>query len=271
MVFDDTVPKYGSKRFVKCDWSEFYPDAAEAIPTYKPQPRGKEVFMSCFVDADHAGCRETKSAMSKIERTARLGAITGRLPYKADLLTLIKSLIRDIRRKISFNWIKGHQDNCRPYSTLPQSVQINIDADFLATRYRVRGKLRPSPRVEHIPAQRISTSINGVQVSSQYDDCIRYHVNGYHLRRYMQDKKKWPDKTRDDIDFDLFGTHFRSLTATQQIDQMKVVHDQLPLGCIHYRRSPVPSSSPRFCPPEGVFCLLFYFMLSLNINVSTIS
>ena len=66
MVFDDTVPNYGSKRFVKCDWSEFYPDAAEAIPANKPQPRGKEVCMSCFVDADHAGCRETRRSHSGI-------------------------------------------------------------------------------------------------------------------------------------------------------------------------------------------------------------
>jgi hypothetical protein len=66
MVFDDTVPNYGSKQFVKCDWSEFYPDAAEAIPTNKPQPRGKEVCMSCFVDLDHAGCRETRRSHSGI-------------------------------------------------------------------------------------------------------------------------------------------------------------------------------------------------------------
>jgi hypothetical protein len=66
MVFDDTVPNYRSKRFVKCDWSEFYPDAAEAIPTNKPQPRGKKVCMSCFVDADHAGCRETRRSHSGI-------------------------------------------------------------------------------------------------------------------------------------------------------------------------------------------------------------
>jgi hypothetical protein len=60
MVFDDTMPTYRSKRFVKCDWSKFYPDAAEAIPTNMPQPRGKEISMSCFVDADHAGCMETR-------------------------------------------------------------------------------------------------------------------------------------------------------------------------------------------------------------------
>jgi hypothetical protein len=60
LVFDDTDPSFDGDRFNKCDWSEFYPDAAEAIPTDMPEPRGKSVSMSCFVDADHAGCRVTR-------------------------------------------------------------------------------------------------------------------------------------------------------------------------------------------------------------------
>ena len=32
MVLDDTIPTFRSERFVRCDWSEFYPDATEAIP-----------------------------------------------------------------------------------------------------------------------------------------------------------------------------------------------------------------------------------------------
>ncbi len=66
MVFDDTIPSYRGERFVKCDWSEFYPDAMEAIPDNMPEARGKEVTMSCFVDADHAGCRETRRSHSGI-------------------------------------------------------------------------------------------------------------------------------------------------------------------------------------------------------------
>ena len=66
MVFDDTIPTFRGKRFVKCDWSEFYPDAVEAIPENMPTARGKEVVMSCFVDADHAGCRETRRSHSGI-------------------------------------------------------------------------------------------------------------------------------------------------------------------------------------------------------------
>jgi hypothetical protein len=41
--------------FLKVDWKEFYPEASEAIPLNAPQPRGNDVILSCFVDADHAG------------------------------------------------------------------------------------------------------------------------------------------------------------------------------------------------------------------------
>ena len=66
MVFDDTVPTFRGEKFVKCDWSEFYPDAAEAIPQNKPTPRGNNVVMTCFVDADHAGSRKTRRSHSGI-------------------------------------------------------------------------------------------------------------------------------------------------------------------------------------------------------------
>ena len=39
---------------------EFYPDAMEAVPPNMPEPRGKPVIMSTFVDADHAGCKATR-------------------------------------------------------------------------------------------------------------------------------------------------------------------------------------------------------------------
>ena len=47
--------------FQKCDWSEYYPGACEAaVPPDAPEVRGQPVSMSCFVDADHAGCRVTR-------------------------------------------------------------------------------------------------------------------------------------------------------------------------------------------------------------------
>ena len=60
MVFNNGHPEYNERRFRKCDWSAMYPDAKEAIPSDAPQPRGKSVTTSCFVDADHAGCKVTR-------------------------------------------------------------------------------------------------------------------------------------------------------------------------------------------------------------------
>jgi hypothetical protein len=60
MVFDDSEPVFDESAFKVCDWSEFYPDAAEAIPHDAPMDRGNVVVTSCFVDADHAGCKVTR-------------------------------------------------------------------------------------------------------------------------------------------------------------------------------------------------------------------
>ena len=60
MVFDDSEPVFDEGAFTICDWSEFYPDAAEAIPHDVPMARGNAVVTSGFVDADHAGCKVTR-------------------------------------------------------------------------------------------------------------------------------------------------------------------------------------------------------------------
>jgi hypothetical protein len=60
LVFDDTAPVFEETRFTQPDWSSFYPDAADPIPPNMPEPRGNAVTTSCFVDADHAGCRVTR-------------------------------------------------------------------------------------------------------------------------------------------------------------------------------------------------------------------
>ena len=60
MEFDDTEPWFDPAAFKTCDWSEFYPDTEEALPPTVPTERGHGVVISCFVDADHAGCKATR-------------------------------------------------------------------------------------------------------------------------------------------------------------------------------------------------------------------
>jgi hypothetical protein len=69
MVFDPSYPFIDEERFrSEEDWKVLYGDVKEAIPPNAPEPRGKEVVIRHYVDADHAGERLT--------RRSRTGYIT---------------------------------------------------------------------------------------------------------------------------------------------------------------------------------------------------
>ena len=191
---------------------------------------------------------DSRAAISKVFKTNRRGCEACRQTYDSDLLSLIRGLLKEIRRIVTFNWVKGHQDSIKAYAQLPRPAQLNIDSDFLATRYRLRGRLKSTPQVDHCPEQRVSISIMGVRLTGQYDECIRHHINGYHLKQYMQDRKNWDDATWNCIDMGLFGQHFCRLTSSQQIPHMKIVHDQLPLGHRRFQQSQSQDEVLKQCP-----------------------
>ena len=55
MVFDPSYPEINEGDFMKCDWEEYYPGAAEQISPNAPEPRGAEIDLRMYVDSDHAG------------------------------------------------------------------------------------------------------------------------------------------------------------------------------------------------------------------------
>jgi hypothetical protein len=66
MVFDDMFPDFDEARFQKCNWADFYPEAAEAILDSAPEPRGKSVVMSCVEDASHGSCMRTRRSQTGV-------------------------------------------------------------------------------------------------------------------------------------------------------------------------------------------------------------
>jgi hypothetical protein len=60
LVFDYTHPTFSNLNQNDVDWQQYYPEASEPIPPNMPEPRGREVSTTCFVDADHAGCKLTR-------------------------------------------------------------------------------------------------------------------------------------------------------------------------------------------------------------------
>ena len=60
VVLNDTEPIFDPNAFKTCDWSQFYPEAEEQLPPMMPQEWGHGVTTSCFIDADHSGCKATR-------------------------------------------------------------------------------------------------------------------------------------------------------------------------------------------------------------------
>lgn len=65
LVFDDSKINW-TGRFHPVDWTGFYDDAREPISVNAPEPRGKEVQLNCFVDADHAGNLVTRRSQTGV-------------------------------------------------------------------------------------------------------------------------------------------------------------------------------------------------------------
>jgi hypothetical protein len=66
MVFDDAMLTFSADDFPIFDWTNFYGDVTEAIPTNAPKPRGNPVQINVFVDANHAGNQLTRRSHTGI-------------------------------------------------------------------------------------------------------------------------------------------------------------------------------------------------------------
>ena len=191
---------------------------------------------------------DSRSAISRIRRFSRRHSRATRMPFDADLLSLIASHLKLLRRPFRSHWVKAHQDTLTAYDSLPLAARLNVDADFLATRYRQRGRLRQTAKVDHVPDQQCSFYINGDPVTSQYDDCVRFHVNGYHYRQHVQQHHQWNDKTWDAVDIQSFGKFYQRLQPALRVQHFKLVHDLLPLGTRRYREAPIKDDMLKLCP-----------------------
>ena len=66
MVFYHSCPKFKNTSFFKNgSWEEYYLDDKESIPSNGPESRGNSVITSCFVNADHAGCKVTRRSHTR--------------------------------------------------------------------------------------------------------------------------------------------------------------------------------------------------------------
>ena len=67
IIFDPKTPCIDERVFnSNTDWRDFYGDTCKELPPNMPQPKGKVVNISCFVDGNHAGNAITRQSLTGI-------------------------------------------------------------------------------------------------------------------------------------------------------------------------------------------------------------
>ena len=98
----------------------------------------------------------------------------------------LSTQLRDL--DISIDWVKAHQDATIARELLLVNARINILANKLATGYQEALHWLPQKlqlQAVFFPASKISLKVNGLRITSQYEESIRYHIIGTHLRQFL--------------------------------------------------------------------------------------
>jgi hypothetical protein len=206
-----------------------------------------------FGDIPSSGFRwvtDSKGAIANVKSSTPSPGYMQRQPNNVDFLATIQELSKSLNRPLESIWIKGHQS----LATLPDGanhhdVERNNKADELATWYREQTtRSQSSEMVDHVPASRVSISINGRRLVGNIESSIRYHINGTYLRSYMQSKNAWSDRTWESIDRESFGIFYCKLSQTEQDYCTKALFNQLHVGTNRYKTATIKDPNLKICP-----------------------
>jgi hypothetical protein len=106
-----------------------------------------------------------------------------------DLLIEIQSSLRALRG-VNLQYVKGHQDDVREYTSLPLLAQVNVDADDKAKEFlREYGKAHPTVLMS--PATGVHLLFPEGTVTAKYISEMRHQSTGLPLQEHIRMKNEW--------------------------------------------------------------------------------
>ena len=174
---------------------------------------------------------DSQSAISKVRVYTVKGKSTRRYPEHSDYMMVIQELSAELNRPIAACWVKGHQDEERPYDELSREAKLNVDVDELATKQHDEIHRRPPMRsIDHLPCQKISITINGQRFPSNWDTNVRWSINGTYMKQYLTKKHGWEECTWKSIDFSLVKAYIPKKDLSAKTKWFKFMHNLQSVG-----------------------------------------
>ena len=129
----------------------------------------------------------------------------------------------------TFQHMKGHQDNKKPFSSLDLLAQLNVEADQFAGDFLCQNGDN-LPLIPLMPTRPISLEIGGLSsIPLQYKKTIREAASGPPLLAEMQAMYSWPTSVLNSVDWEAHRAGLQS-QPTRRIHYVKLCHKVLPVG-----------------------------------------
>ena len=165
-----------------------------------------------------------------------------------DVLIEIQSDLK-VLPGVGIRYVKGHQDEHKPYHTLPLSGRLNVDADHQAYCYQTEhGASRPFVLMS--PRARAHLLFQDGTVTSKYELQLQLEATGKPLYKYIQQKQKWSDGIMSSINWEAHGMALKKRCTAPHTHMVKLLHETLPTTAFANRMD----GGQRKCPMCSATC-----------------
>jgi hypothetical protein len=161
-----------------------------------------------------------------------------------DILQGIRTKLR-LHPDLSLFHVKGHQDKSIDPSELPFQLQLNIQADALATSFQATSN-HATDQGPLIPGTGCHLVIERQYLPSHNRRKLRIRRGHHKLLQYMQQKHRLSDVAMTQIDWKSHAQAIRHFQVTNTTFLVKFLSKWLPVGkqVHHYNPAVYPSQCP---------------------------
>jgi hypothetical protein len=154
-----------------------------------------------------------------------------------DILQGIKTMIAALPLTTNIGWIKGHQDDRKPWEELSNAAKANCYADRICDDTHQREANTVGRFPEWVPGLRAALFHNGKLVTKKHDKYIEIAATAPRHRQYLIERSQrrdkfipsvWTEATFDDIDWKAVESSINSMTMGRRIQISKFANGWTP-------------------------------------------
>jgi hypothetical protein len=156
-----------------------------------------------------------------------------------DILQGIKATRARLPLKTSVAWVKGHQDDHKPWSELSIAAKANCHADDVCTKTHSKSLHRVGLFPTWVPGLRAALFHHGRLVTKKIDNYVMTASTAPRHQQYLTECSKkfdpfiandWSDETFQDIDWFPLESSFKSMPFRIRIQIAKYIVNWTPTG-----------------------------------------